>query len=308
MASDEDPGNPLLALYRRYVGEPVRERDVYVGFALFFGGIALGVVGLVVFLYSAGLEPGRDFFWQLREVALAAAFLGLPAFILSVIVLLPVGRRASAAAAGGAGVCLLAVGTFVAVYPEQWNVRAGADYSAQGVALYAAGLAVLAGATGAALVAQYLERARTTADADAEGAAGGRPGGSAAKRRRDADVSDAQVRRDIEESMAAAELSWGGVRKRETRRLKIKTPDIGETGDGPLRFERSTAKTARSASTDDAVAGLRKLQGGERKRAAGDGTDDQLEALQRLRAERAAAEAGPPPGGVIEQVRDRLGL
>lgn len=305
MESDDLPGNPLLALYRRYVGEPASERDVYAGFALFFGGIALGAVGLVTFLYSAGLTPGTPFFWQLREIALAAAFLGLPAFILSVIVLLPVGRRASVAAAAGGAICLLAVAGFVAVYPEQWNVRTGADYSAQGIALYAVGLSVLVGATGSALVAQYLERARPTpvptgGEGDQASAGAGEAGG-----RRDADATDAQVRRDIEESMEQAELSWGGVRKRETKRLTITTPDI-DPAERPS-LDQTTAKTGRSESTDDAVAGLRKLQGGEHKTAAGSGTDDQLAELKRLR-ERQAAAAENEPRSVVDQVRDRLGL
>lgn len=309
MVSEESPGNPVLALYRRYVGEPARERDVYLGFALFFGGITLGAVGLVLFLSSTGLDPRNVLFWQLREVALVAAFLGLPAFVLSVIVLLPVSRRARLAGAAGAALCLVAVGWFVVVYPEQWNVRTGPDYSAQGIALYAAGLAVLAGATGAALVGQYLERARATAaagaEADPDTAGAGTASGTPTSGRRDADVSDAQVRRDIEESMADAELSWGGVRKRETKRLQITTPDLEP--DERASFDRSSAKTARSAGTDDAVAGLRHLQGGERKMAAGSGTDDQLEALARLQAER-AAEDEEAPGSVFDQVRSRLGL
>ena len=312
MAEDESPENPLLALYRRTVGEPDSEREVYAGFALFFGGIALGAVGLVVFLYGAGLDPAGDLFWQLREVALTAAFVGLPAFILSVVVLLPVGRRATLAAGGGAAVCLAAVGVFLATYPQAWNVQVGTDYSTQGIALYAAGLAVLVGATGSALVAQYLEHARATtaaarvaAAADGEavagsGSNGGRAGGAA--------VTDEQVRRDIEESMADAELSWGGVRKRETKRLRIRTPEVEAEGGEVPTFDRGAAKTARSGGTDDAVAGLRKLRGGDRKTAAGSGTDDQLEKLRALRAEREAAEAEREPEGVVGQVRRRLGL
>lgn len=302
MVSGQSFGASLLGLYRRYLGEPTSERAVYLGFTLFFGGIALGVVGLTVFLYSTGLEGSAPLFWQLREIALAAAFLGLPAFILSVVMLLPVGRRASLAAAGGATLCLLAVAGFVAVYPQSWNVRSGADYSAQGIALYAAGLAVLVGATGSALVAQYLERAHPAGPQDASDrghaeAGAGDPG--------TATVTDAEVRRDIEESMADTELSWGGVRKQETKRLQITSPDE-DVADG-ASFERDLAKTGRTAGTDDAVAGLRQLQGGRRERAEGQGTDEQLEALKELRAAR-AAEASADPEGVLDRVRDRLGL
>ena len=312
MAEDAPPENRLLALYRRLVGEPVSEREVYVGFALFFGGIALGIVGLVVFLYGAGLDPAAEFFWQTREIALAAAFLGLPAFISSFVVLLPVGRRATAAAGVGAAVCLAAVGVFVAVYPQSWNVQVGTDYSTQGIALYAAGLAVLVGATGSALVAQYLERARHVAalaegagDADGVGAAGRGSTGN----RDDEVVTDEQVRRDIEESLASTELSWGGVRKRETKRLRLKAPEVEIDSATAGQFTRSAASTSRAESTDDAVAGLRKLRGGERKTAAGGGTDDQLERLARLRAEQAAAaEAEEASAGVVDRVRERLGL
>lgn len=311
MADDAPPENRLLALYRRLVGEPARERDVYVGFALFFGGIALGIVGLVVFLYGAGLDPAEPFFWQTREIALAAAFLGLPAFIMSLVVLLPVGRRTLLAAGGGAAVCLAAVGVFIAVYPQSWNVQFGQDYSAQGIALYAAGLAVLVGATGSALVAQYLERARHAASMAGDAAAPGASGrsGTAATNGDDEAVTDEQVRRDIEEAVAAAELSWGGVRKRETKRLTLRTPEVSTDESTAQQFTRSAAKTDRSSSTDDAVAGLRKLRGGERKTAAGSGTDDQLTKLARLRAEQAEApEERDEAAGVIGQMRRRLGL
>lgn len=310
MAVDAPPENRLLALYRRLVGEPARERDVYVGFALFFGGIALGIVGLVVFLYGSGLDPAEPFFWQTREIALAAAFLGLPAFILSLVVLLPVGRRTLLAAGGGAAVCLAAIGVFIAVYPQSWNVQVGPDYSAQGVALYAAGLAVLVGATGSALVAQYLERARHAASMAGEEAPGtSGHAGSAASNGDDEAVTDEQVRRDIEEAVSAAELSWGGVRKRETKRLTLRTPEVSTDEATAQQFTRSAAKTDRSSSTDDAVAGLQKLRGGERKTAAGSGTDEQLAKLARLRAEQAdAPEERDEVAGVIGQMRRRLGL
>lgn len=118
-ATDEsrDGDGSLFALYRQYVGEPQSHRDVYVGFGAFFGGIALGVAGLALFLYSGTQPTGSDVFWQLREVALVFALLGLPAVGVSVTVLLPVGRQTIAASVLGAAICVVGVIWLTRVYP-----------------------------------------------------------------------------------------------------------------------------------------------------------------------------------------------
>lgn len=309
MASDDGGDNRLLALYRRYVGEPESEIDVYLGFALFFGGIALGLLGFVVFIASLSPAPGTPTFWAFREVAIVLAAVGLPALLSGIVVLLPVGRRARYAALAGGGVCLLATGVFVAVYPANWNVRAAADYSAQGIAIYATGLAVLVASTGAALVAHHLERAQpapaagsgaTTAD-DSTGGGGATDAGNS--------VSASQVEADIESAMADVELSWGGVEKRETKRLNLTTSvsDVDRSA-----FAGSTANTARASGdgVDDAVAGLQQLKGGATDQATGSDVDQQTTALTELRKQQRAEATAEPDGisGIVEGLKDRISL
>lgn len=286
----------LFELYRRYIGEPDSKRDVYLGFGLFFGGVALGLVGLGLFLLERSLAAGTPVWW-LRRIAFAVGALGLPALLLGVVVLLPVARGPLYAAVAGAVGCLVAVAFFVSVYPQAWNVTTGQDYSTLGVTVYAAGLVVVVGAAGAALVTYQIERVS--------------PEAAAAEDEAEAEtVTDEQVERDIEEAMSNTELSWGGVQKQETRRLSI-NPDAEVDEADRRRFENAkhTATTHRSESVDDAVAGLKHLRGGEKREArSSGGVDDQTAALKQLREQKrqeAAAESG---GGLLARVKALLGL
>lgn len=201
----------LFEWYGRYIGEPDARTDVYAGFGLFFGGIALALCGFVLFLWSATVEPGGDPYWTLRRVAIVSASLGLLTGMVGIVVLLPVSRRALYAAGSGTAVCLVSMAFFLAVYPSNWNVQGAVDYSAQGIALYAGGLATVLAATGAALVAHQIERSRPApVEEDSP-----------------EEISDERVARDIDEAMAGVELSWGGVRRKETRRLAVDTGTDG---------------------------------------------------------------------------------
>jgi hypothetical protein len=291
--TDGTPDNVLFEWYERYIGDPETETDVYLGFALFFGGIALGAVGIVVFLLSAATSGGGTPTWAIREVAMVAASVGFPVILLGMVVLLPGDRRMTYVAVGGLAVCLAAVALFVATYPMNWNVARTPDYSAQGVAVYAVGLVAVVGATGAALVGHQVERASpgeraaataaetggaatTTSSSDAEDATGS--------------VSDEQVRRDIDEAMADADLSWGGVSRKDTKRLELNTPSDVEVD--REAFENAEATTVRSSGSevDDALSNLRKLQGRERETDASTGVDDQTAALTELRKQQEAEE------------------
>lgn len=279
----------LVEWYERYIGEPDAETDVYLGFGLFFVGVALAVVGLSLFLWSARLEAGSAFYWNLRQVAIVLASLGLPAGMVGIVVLLPVDRRALYAAGGGLAVCGLAMVFFVAVYPANWNVQSTVDYSAQGIALYAIGLVVVLASTAAALVAYQLERSRPHA-----GGSGDDP--------REA-ITDERVARDIERAMEDVTLTWGGVRRKETRTLAV---DTGFEEVDRSSFDRVKAPTTRATGTevDAAVASLRGLRGGQEKQATGGGTDDQAAALVELR-ERKHAESLATRDPPLKRLRSR---
>lgn len=288
MATDP-PAQILFEWYKRYIGEPDTRTDVYAGFSLFFGGIALAICGLALFLWSASVEPGGEFYWTLRQVAVVFASLGLPAGMVGIVVLLPVSRRALYAAGTGVAVCLVAMAFFLSVYPSNWNVQSATDYSAQGIALYASGLAIVIASTGAALVAHQIERSGPTPDE-----------GTTSRE----EISDERIARDIDEAMADVDLSWGGVRRKETRTLAV---NVGTEDVDRSSFDRVEATTTRASggSVDSAVANLQGLQGGQHERATGSGTDDQATALSELR-DRKRAEALATKDSPVERVRMRI--
>ncbi|MFB6136292.1 MAG: permease [Halobacteriaceae archaeon] len=289
MSDDSPPTNVLFEWYERYIGSPEDESDVYVGFALFFGGISLGILGIVLFLWSATVSS-PEFEYQLREIAASSGAVGLPTLLLGVTVLLPVRRRSMYAALAGTLVCVAGTALFVSAYPVNWNVPGPRDMSAQIVAVYAVGLVSVVAATGSSLVGHRVERA---AVGGAAGAGGDDEEGET--------VTDEQVRRDIDEAMSNAELSWGGVEKRETKRLNLNT---GSVDDVQTNVDRVSAKTTRASGSnvDDAVSGLRKLQGGEKDTASGSGVDQQTAALKELR-EQQRREAEREPDGFIARIR-----
>lgn len=295
--------NPFFRYYRRYVGDPDRTVDVYAGFGLFFAGLGLGAVGVVLFLYSATLPGNELSTYGVREVAAVAAAFGLPALLVGVVVLLPVDRRMLYVAGTGSVVCLAAIGLFAWAYPYNWNVTPSPDYSAQGVAIYSTGLVLVIASTGAALVAHRVEQVT------AGGAIGTAAGGSRATKG-DAEtvtgtetVTDADVQADIDRELADVELTWGGVSKKKTRHLKLESSTVDDVDRERLRGSATeTRKT--SGSVNDAVSQLKGLQGGEMETASGQGTDDQATALRELREQQQASEQEKQ--SVMDRVRDLI--
>jgi hypothetical protein len=303
MDASQDGENLLLGWYRRYVGPPEAERTVYGGFGLFFGGIGLALIGIVVFLASATVPADDLFRYTLREIAGGAGAVGLPALLLGVTVLLPVDRKVVYAAGVGTAVCLVGVGLFAASYPYAWNV-VGSDRSGQVVAVYAAGIVAVIGATGAALVGHHIDRASTTTERVVE-----REGTETATTTPATDatatVTDDQVRRDIDEAMADSELSWGGVEKTKTKRLQLNTAEIDEIDGSNVADVDATTVRSAGRNVDDAVDAMKGLRGGETKQARStQTTDDQTAALQALRDKQAAEELSTDDESVVGRLRN----
>ncbi|RKS78457.1 hypothetical protein BDK61_4122 [Haloarcula quadrata] len=270
----------LRSIYRDYIGEPDKERDIYIGFGLFFAGVTLAVVGFGLFLYSNVLESGSTLYWQIREIALVVGFIGLPSVLLSVVVLLPVGFKTRVVSAAGTVFCLAATVILVDVFPYGWTTSEGINGSVWTISVYATGLVTLVASTGAALVAHYLERATTPAES-------AEPVDSAESESES--VSKADVDSDIEQAMEGAELSWGGVEQQpKTKRLNLDMPDTDSDLD-QTAIENSEATTTRADSNDvdDAVDGLRQLQGGQSNTDRSTGTEEQVNALTEFRNEQA---------------------
>jgi hypothetical protein len=312
--SESNAENRLLEYYRRYVGDPDRTIDVYAGFGLFFAGIGLGLVGVAIFFYSATLPPEALSTYSVREVAAVAAAVGLPALLLGVVVLLPVDRRMVYLAGVGTAITLVAVGLFTWAYPYNWNVP-DADYSAQVVAVYTVGLVAVIAATGGALVAHRVERATGVAGGAGAGATGGGSaasgaGGEGAGDAGDGEtVSEAEVRADIERELEDAELTWGGVERSETRRLELDTSAVDDVDVDREKLAGSATETRTTSGTvNDAVSELKGLQGGEKKTASGEGTDDQAAKLRELREQqRQEAEAENEEESVVDRIKGLFG-
>jgi phosphoglycerol transferase MdoB-like AlkP superfamily enzyme len=142
----------LLDCYRSYIGDlrEVSTVDVFTGAGLTASGLVLALVGWGLFVWSEGVAHGTETFWTLREVSVAVAGVGVPIFLLGVVVLLVGNDRITAAALLGVALCFLTVVLFVVFYPDQWNVPGSPDYVLEGVTLYAVGVLGLAFAAGAA--------------------------------------------------------------------------------------------------------------------------------------------------------------
>lgn len=287
-----DTGDRFVEFYRTHIGEPDRRTDVYLGFALFFGGLGLGLLGLVLFGLERALLSGVAF--SIREIAFAIGALGLPLVLVAVVVLLPADRRALYVAAGGLAIVVAAIGLFVSVYPSNWN-HGTPDYSLHGVTVYAVGLVSVLAATASALVGYHIERVEKgpeagVTDEEADGTTD------------DPDVTEAQVQRDIREAMSDTEISWGGVERVETEQLRI-TPDEDLEGES---LDRSAATVHRSSSIDEQLSALQGLKGGEQRTDSGSGVDDQAAALKELR-EQKRQEAAAEPDGLADRIRSYLG-
>ncbi|WP_435349404.1 DUF7139 domain-containing protein [Haloarchaeobius sp. HRN-SO-5] len=302
------PDNPLYNLYQRYIGEPEEETDVYLGFGLFFSGIVVGVVALLLTYVSfTSFETGSDPFWNWTRIAYALGMLSLPSTITGIVVLLPVERRAVYASMMGAGVDVLAVVWFVSVYPDQWN-EYGVGATLGVISLYALGLVLVVGSTGAALVADQLERYRKPGPADIQPV-------TEDDSEETESYSEAEIQADIDSAMADVDLSWGGVEKSENRRLQF---DVDEEMDTSA-FSQQTANVTRSKGVDSQIQNLKAMKGGEAKTATSNTTvDDQTQKLKELRerrereeqrkAEESSSIASAAGGGFFARVKSALGL
>lgn len=305
------PDNVLYELYEKYIGDPEEETDVYLGFGLFFTGVGMGVLSLLLFGVSFGLlEYGTDPYWLWSEFAYATGMLALPAIITGIVVLLPVEERAVYAAATGAAINLVAVLWFATAYPSSWN-NYGTGTTLGVVSLYALGLLLVVGSTGAALIADQLQRYQKPGPADIQ------------PMEEDEDeretISDEQIQADIEEAMSGVDLSWGGVERSDNRNLTF-SDDADMAG---TELRGGMAKTTRSSGVDSQLNSLKAMKGGEKKTARSQSTvDDQTQKLRELRERRKREQAekdaaasggsgrlgGTSGGGLWSRIKRTLGL
>lgn len=269
--SGESPNNWLFRLYRRYLGEPETETDVYLGFGLFFAGIIAAAFALVLFSIGAGVYGLRTTaYFALAQPGYVLGMLAMPVSLLGVVVLLPTKRRVLGVAAAGLLTTGLAATVFLTVYPAEW-FEFGTRNTLAVVGTYAVGVGAMLAATGASLVGQQLERAGAPVPSDI------RPAEDPAEET----LSDEDVRADIEEAMASVELTWGGVEKPEGKRLNLNTDFADGMGE---EVDVAAKRTVAAGGVDSQVSGLKKLKGGERSvNTSASTVDDQTAALNALK-------------------------
>ncbi|WP_265111605.1 DUF7139 domain-containing protein [Halosolutus halophilus] len=276
MAAESPSEGYLFDLYRQYIGEPEDRTDVYLGFGLFLGGIGFAIVALLLYLWSSTFEARTASHLAWAEPAYALAMVALPVLMLGIVVLLPSERRVLYTSIAGVAVAIVAIGGFLYAYPDHWNGY-GYDYTAQVVAVYAVGLAGITASTGAALIAHYLDMARTAKHVETDDDEDDDP-----------ELSDADVQRDIDDAMEGVELSWGGVEKTEHNRLSFSENEFDEVNVDTA----AGTKTTRSSGVDQQVAGLKGLKGGETTTTTSSSTvDDQTQKLKELREQKRREEA-----------------
>ena len=291
MTDGTDDGR-LFEWYRTYIGEPDREVDVYLGFALFFAGIGFGVaafiIGAVGQLTGAGGQSA-DFIY--REAALAVGMLALPATLTSVVVLLPVSRRAVYGAAVGSATSLVGLGLFIWAYPYSWARPPGPTYSVQVLFIYGVGLAALLAATGGALVAYHIDRTKPRLDVAATDDTGD-------------EITDEQVEADIESAMENVDLNWGGVERTQGVDLNIRPSGEGDMDVSGMDVE---PETVTQSGIDEQVEGLAMVRGGQKTAdRSASSVDDQTNKLAELRNRQREEAESQEDKTVLDRVLDRL--
>lgn len=149
-------GSRLLQWYVRNVGPIGRgdtvhsPRSVYLGTATFIASLVCATVALGAFLGSAQHLPGAPSPLVVRESSFGLAAACLPAFLLSLVVLLPSRTVANGLGVLGIGVTGIAIALFEAAYPAQWT-GTPTGQTAVVVSTYTVGLFVLAVAVGFAV-------------------------------------------------------------------------------------------------------------------------------------------------------------
>lgn len=296
MAADSLENDRLFALYRRYIGEPEDRTDVYLGFALFLGGIGLAVIGLALFLWSTTLELRSDAYFAWVTPAYALTMVALPVTMLGIVVLLPSERRMLYTSIGGTAITIAATIGFLVAYPEHWNFMRETDYTVEVTATYAVGLAGLIASTGAALIAHYLEVAKRADGVELDEADDEEPTES---------YTDEEIQHDIDAAMEGVELSWGGVEKTDHTRLEFSEDEFDDVD------VNVQAKTVRSSGVDAQVAGLKGLKGGDAKKTTSSETvDDQTAKLRELREQQSAesdVDDAPEKVSILQRIRSLVG-
>jgi hypothetical protein len=290
---EELPDNVLFDLYETYVGDTDKASDVYLGFGLFFTGVALAIGALAIFVYALSTTTADTVpYFRIVEWAFGMGILAIPVATSGIVVLLPIDERAVAATAVGDVFIIVAVVSFRSAYWGDWGGY-GSGQTVTVLGLYAVGLTLVVGSTGAALVAEQIQRATAPHPSEIQPVEDDDPSES---------YSDAEIRSDIDEAMQDVEMSWGGVRKHEGKSLSF---DTGADIDAEGFADADAATTKRSSGVDNQLSALQGLRGGQKNTAKSSSTvDDQTKKLQELREQKQSEDTDVP----VSEDEERTGF
>jgi len=145
---DRVSSSRVLRWYARNIGpvghgsRPVVPRAIYAGVFVGLLSFLLGAGALGGFVWSMEVpNRGSDIYWLARTASFATGAVSLPAFLLSLVVLFPSGRKTKGLSLVGLGVVGYAVSLFLEAYPVEWDSNAAVTTFT--VEVYAAGLAAV---------------------------------------------------------------------------------------------------------------------------------------------------------------------
>lgn len=188
----------LEAWYQKLLGPEAKRGHLYPGFWMLLGGIAVGLSGLGLFLYSESLHGAAYVVW--REAAIVLAALSGPLVFLGISFALPARLAVRVVSAGGAVLAGSTLFLFTRHYPHNFNVPGydRVDHAPLIVSLYLLGMAVLVGGILAQLIGYYVRRNQPSGE---EGDAGWEG--------TDYEVPDWLIQKDIDDAMRLYPASWG---------------------------------------------------------------------------------------------------
>jgi hypothetical protein len=150
MAAQSTQNSVLIRRYLRAVPylDAVTRRDLFVGFSGVTGGLMLGLVGWIAYLWTEFGGAERYTLWTLRELAFGSVGLGVSLVLAGTLVSLVGLRNVGRLAGLGLLLCLFGIGVFAYGYPTAWNVTTPPDYSPLGATAYGLGICLLMLRTG----------------------------------------------------------------------------------------------------------------------------------------------------------------
>ncbi len=267
----------LAAAYRRHFGGSQSAWQLYGGFAAFFAGTALGLIGILMVLGGDLLieeESAR------YKAGIFIASLGMPLIFMGLQLTLPSRLVIHALAGLGAAVCLVGVVYFLQAWPAEWGPRADVDRSAQVIGIYTLGLVLVVTTTAMALVVNFVSRHMVLPGQELDDEMFNDP---------DRPVSMEEVLRDIEREVGRQKLTWGGMEEDRLPRefLKLRA----DFGPGATVSHGRAGKVTETLANemDSAFTSLARLRGTEGREVSGD--DDTAMAIDALKALRRARQA-----------------